>query len=35
VEITWPKIPITHLLIRILATFGGVFTIVKWADAAL
>jgi predicted nucleic acid-binding Zn ribbon protein len=35
VEITCPKIPFTHLLIRILATFGGVFTMVKWADAAL
>jgi hypothetical protein len=35
VEITSPKIPFTHLLIRIMATFGGVFTIVKWADAAL
>jgi hypothetical protein len=35
VEITCPKIPVTHSFIRILAAFGGVFTIVKWVDAAL
>lgn len=35
VEITTNRVPFTHLFIRILATVGGVFTIVRWADAVL
>lgn len=33
VEVTETSVPLTHLLIRIMATVGGVFTIVRWADA--
>lgn len=33
VEIQRKNVPFTHLLIRIMATVGGVFTISKWADA--
>lgn len=33
VEVTQNSVPLTHLLIRILATVGGVFTFVRWADA--
>jgi hypothetical protein len=33
VEVSETSVPLTHLLIRIMATIGGVFTIVKWADA--
>lgn len=32
VQITSVQVPLTHLLIRIMATIGGVLTIVKWAD---
>lgn len=35
VEISKQEIPLTHLLIRILATIGGVFTIVGWLDAVV
>jgi hypothetical protein len=35
VEITKNTVPFTHLLIRLMATVGGVFTIVRWADSAL
>jgi hypothetical protein len=35
VEITANRVPFTHLFIRILATVGGVVTIVRWADAVL
>ena len=33
VEISISSVPLTHLLIRIMATVGGVFTIVRWFDA--
>jgi endoplasmic reticulum-Golgi intermediate compartment protein 3 len=32
VEVTQVSVPWTHLLIRVMATVGGVFTIVRWAD---
>ena len=32
VQISSVQVPWTHLLIRIMATIGGVLTIVKWAD---
>jgi len=35
VEISKDEIPLTHLLIRILATIGGVFTIIGWLDIVL
>jgi hypothetical protein len=35
VEISPNRVPFTHLLIRILATFGGVWTLVRWLDAIL
>jgi hypothetical protein len=35
VEITRNRVPFTHLLIRIMATIGGVMTIMKWIDGAL
>lgn len=35
VEISKQEIPLTHLLIRILATIGGVFTIVGWLDTIM
>jgi hypothetical protein len=35
VEVSPTKVPFTHLLIRIMATVGGVFTIVRWADSFL
>lgn len=35
VEVTPNSVPLTHLLIRIMATIGGVFTIVRWADSLL
>jgi hypothetical protein len=35
VQITSVQVPLTHLLIRIMATIGGVLTIVKWADFTL
>jgi hypothetical protein len=35
VEITPNRVPFTHLFIRLLATFGGVFTVVKILDAML
>ena len=35
VELSIQKVPLTHLLIRLMATFGGVFTIVKWIDGCL
>jgi hypothetical protein len=34
VEITRNSVPFTHLLIRLMATVGGVFTVVGWAEAA-
>jgi len=34
VEVTENSVPLTHLLIRIMATVGGVFVVVRWADAA-
>ena len=33
VEVRKTSVPFTHLLIRIMATVGGVFTIVGWADS--
>ena len=35
VEVSKEEIPLTHLLIRILATIGGAFTIVGWLDNLL
>jgi endoplasmic reticulum-Golgi intermediate compartment protein 3 len=35
VQVSPATVPITHLLIRLMATIGGVFTVVKWADALL
>jgi len=35
VEVTKNTVPFTHLLIRLMATVGGVFTVASWADAAL
>lgn len=35
VEITRNNVPFTHLLIRLMATVGGVFTVVSWAEAAI
>ena len=34
-EITQNSVPFTHLLIRLMATFGGVFTLASWADSVL
>ena len=33
VEVTPTRVPWTHLLIRIMATVGGVVTMVRWADS--
>lgn len=35
VEIRRNNVPLTHLLIRLMATIGGVVTIVKWLDSCL
>ena len=35
VEVTRERVPFAHLLIRIMATIGGVFTIMRWIDGAL
>ena len=35
VEVTRDRVPFAHLLIRIMATIGGVFTIMRWIDGAL
>ena len=35
IEVTKEVVPFTHLLIRIMATVGGVFTIFGWLDAVL
>lgn len=35
VEISETTVPFTHLLIRLMATVGGVFTIMRWADSFL
>lgn len=35
VEVTKNRVPFIHLLIRIVATAGGVFTILRWIDSAL
>jgi hypothetical protein len=35
VEISRNSVPFTHLVIRLMATIGGVFTLVKWADSYL
>ena len=35
VEISNSSVPLTHLLIRLMATVGGVFTIMRWADSLL
>jgi len=32
-EITQNSVPFTHLLIRLMATIGGVFTLARWADS--
>ena len=35
VEVKINFVPLTHLLIQVMATIGGIFTIVGWADSAL
>jgi hypothetical protein len=35
VEIRKNSVPFTHLLIRLMATIGGVFTVARWADSWL
>jgi hypothetical protein len=35
IEISKEEVSLTHLLIRIMATVGGVFTIVGWLDALI
>ena len=35
VEISQSSVPLTHLLIRLIAIIGGVFTCASWLDAAL
>jgi hypothetical protein len=35
VEISRNSVPFTHLLIRIMATVGGVFTLARWADSII
>lgn len=35
VEISKNYVPFTHLLIRIMATVGGVFTLARWADSII
>jgi len=35
VEVTKNSVPLMHLLIRIMATVGGLFTIMSWIDGAL
>lgn len=32
-EITQNEVPFTHLLIRLMATIGGVFTLARWLDS--
>ncbi len=34
-EITQNEVPFTHLLIRVMATIGGVFTLARWLDSFL
>jgi len=33
VEVSRTSVPFTHLLIRLMATVGGVFTILRWVDS--
>lgn len=33
VEVSQNQVPLTHLLIRIMATVGGVFTVTRWVDS--
>jgi endoplasmic reticulum-Golgi intermediate compartment protein 3 len=35
VEISSSSVPLTHLLVRFMATVGGVFTMMRWADSFL
>mmetsp|Transcript_11464 Transcript_11464/g.15197 ORF Transcript_11464/g.15197 Transcript_11464/m.15197 type:complete len:253 (+) Transcript_11464:1-759(+) len=35
VEISQKNVPFTHLMVRLLATVGGVFTVFKWLDSFL
>lgn len=35
VEVSSTSVPFTHLLIRLMATVGGVFTMMRWADSFL
>jgi hypothetical protein len=35
IELSIQKVPLTHLLIRLMATVGGVFTIVRWVDGCI
>lgn len=34
-EITQNEVPFTHLIIRLMATIGGVFTLARWLDSLL
>ena len=35
VEVSSTSVPITHLLVRIMATIGGVYTVMRWMDSFL
>lgn len=35
VEVSSTSIPITHLLVRVMATVGGVYTVMRWMDLFL
>jgi endoplasmic reticulum-Golgi intermediate compartment protein 3 len=35
VEISQDSVPFTHLLVRLMATVGGVFTLIRWCDTCL
>jgi hypothetical protein len=35
VEVSSTSVPITHLLVRLMATIGGVYTVMRWMDSFL
>jgi endoplasmic reticulum-Golgi intermediate compartment protein 3 len=35
VEVSSTSVPITHLLVRLMATVGGVYTVMRWMDSFL
>mmetsp|Transcript_23773 Transcript_23773/g.67209 ORF Transcript_23773/g.67209 Transcript_23773/m.67209 type:complete len:560 (+) Transcript_23773:358-2037(+) len=35
VEISKSYVPLTHLLVRLMATIGGVFTVMRWLDSCI